>query len=99
MINVVLEGRYEIESSDLVASGDNGLDVSDTFYGSEKLYRTKKGSYFIQDAAKNLVMVSDQGVIDNYVEYPLYYTIQEWVKLWDLSLKQRELSYFKFSGK
>ena len=39
--------RYDTENSELIATYDNGLGISDFRNLSEDLYRTKKGNWFL----------------------------------------------------
>ena len=44
----VINGKmYNTETADLIASWDNGFSESDFNHCSYKLYRTKKGSWFL----------------------------------------------------
>ena len=47
-MKAIIDGKtYNTDTAEEIASWDNGLDSSDFNYVSEKLFKTKNGTYFL----------------------------------------------------
>lgn len=93
----IIKGKvYNTKTAEIVAYGDNRLDIGDCWRQNEELYMTKKGAYFICNQAGNLIPVNKDGSIDkeNYYEN----SIVDWLENWNVEdLEDRELKAFNIT--
>ncbi|HFC30549.1 MAG TPA: hypothetical protein ENJ44_05850 [Oceanospirillales bacterium] len=97
-MKAIIGGKiYNTETAELIVEGDNGLSVNDGYYRIERLYRTKKGVYFIHNASGQIVVLNSDFTFPN-PELTNVADIKDWLELWKVAeLPKRERKLFSIT--